>query len=79
MLLWNSSLFYLYGNFLKLLIKFRFPTIQQMTTKEFAQWLSNPTQLQPLVIDVRTQTEYAGGVNSNFDKPVLSIHDVSNC
>lgn len=59
MLLWNSSLFDLYGNFLKFLIKFRFLTIQQITTKEFAQWLSNPTQLQPLIIDARSQTEYA--------------------
>jgi rhodanese-related sulfurtransferase len=46
-------------NFLKLLIRFQFPTVQEITTKELANWLSNPAKSQPLVVDARNQAEYA--------------------
>ena len=45
--------------FLKLLIRLEFPTVRQMTTKEFVLWLLNPVKLQPFVLDARTQPEYA--------------------
>ncbi|MBG1241851.1 rhodanese-like domain-containing protein [Nostoc sp. NZL] len=46
-------------NFLKLLIRLKFPAIQEITTKEFAHWLLNSRKSQPLVLDARSQTEYA--------------------
>ena len=44
---------------LKLLIRLKFPTVQHITTKEFAQWLLNPVKSKPLVLDARSHAEYA--------------------
>jgi len=44
---------------LKLLIRLKFPNVRQITTKELAQWLLNLATQQPLVLDARTQAEYA--------------------
>ncbi|MCC5645510.1 rhodanese-like domain-containing protein [Nostoc sp. CHAB 5824] len=46
-------------NFLKLLIRLQFPNVQEITSKELAQLLLDSAKLRPLVLDARSQTEYA--------------------
>lgn len=45
--------------FLKLLIRLKFPNVEEITSKEFAQLLLDSGKLRPLVLDARSQTEYA--------------------
>lgn len=45
-------------NLLKLFIRLAFPSVHQIQTKEFAQWLLNSTKPQPLMLDARNQVEY---------------------
>lgn len=45
-------------NLITLLIKFKFPKVRHITTKDFAHWLNQTTKPQPLVLDVRDQVEY---------------------
>ncbi|HEY9749867.1 MAG TPA: rhodanese-like domain-containing protein [Allocoleopsis sp.] len=52
---WRSPIFKL----LKRWIAMQFPQVRWVTTAELAQWLSNPAQPQPLLLDARTQAEYA--------------------
>jgi rhodanese-related sulfurtransferase len=40
-------------------IAWQFPQVQWITTTELAHWLSNSARLQPLLLDARTQAEYA--------------------
>jgi rhodanese-related sulfurtransferase len=54
----TTRLLLLVRNFLKILIKLQFPTIQEITTEEFAHWLLNSRKSQPLVLDARSQAEY---------------------
>lgn len=44
---------------LKRLIIMKFPNTEWISTKELAQWLENPTQLKPILLDARTEEEYA--------------------
>ena len=37
----------------------KFPTVKWITTKEFAQWLEDPKKPQPIVLDARSEAEYA--------------------
>lgn len=37
----------------------QFPQVRWITTAELARWLSNPAQPQPLLLDARTEAEYA--------------------
>ena len=46
-------------NLLKLFIRLRFPTVKQITTADFAEWILNTVQPQPIVLDARSQAEYA--------------------
>lgn len=46
-------------NLVKYLIRIKFPHISQITTAEFAKWLSDSTKPQPLILDARNQVEYA--------------------
>jgi rhodanese-related sulfurtransferase len=46
-------------NLLKLLIRLKFPTVKHITTQELAQWLLNPANSKLLVLDARSQAEYA--------------------
>jgi rhodanese-related sulfurtransferase len=46
-------------NLLKKFIRLKFPSVQRMTTAEFAQALENTTQSQPLILDSRSEAEYA--------------------
>lgn len=46
-------------NLLKRFIHIKFPRVQQITTVEFAQALTNVTQSQLLVLDTRSEAEYA--------------------
>lgn len=46
-------------NFLKLLIRFQFPKVEEITSKELSQLLLDSAKPQPLVLDARSQTEYA--------------------
>ncbi|WP_199330625.1 rhodanese-like domain-containing protein [Microcoleus sp. FACHB-68] len=43
---------------LKRLITMKFPDIQWISTKELAQWLEDPAQLKPILLDARTEAEY---------------------
>lgn len=36
-----------------------FPTVEQLSTTELAQWLADPTRPQPQLLDVREAAEYA--------------------
>lgn len=44
---------------LKKFIRLRFPDVQRITTIEFAQALTDATQSQPLILDTRSEAEYA--------------------
>lgn len=46
-------------NWLKKLIRLKFPCVQRVTTEEFAQTLMDTTQSQPLILDARSEAEYA--------------------
>jgi rhodanese-related sulfurtransferase len=46
-------------NLIKLLIRFQFPTVEEINCEELAQLLSDSAKPQPLVLDARSQTEYA--------------------
>ncbi|MEH2002260.1 MAG: rhodanese-like domain-containing protein [Nostoc sp.] len=46
-------------NFLKLLIRFQFPTVEKITTNQLAQLLLDPAKPRPLLLDARSQAEYA--------------------
>lgn len=37
----------------------KFPTVQWINTEEFARWLEDPTKPQPVILDARTEAEYA--------------------
>lgn len=37
----------------------KFPTVEWMTTKEFAQGLEDPSKPQPIILDARSEAEYA--------------------
>lgn len=37
----------------------KFPTVQWLTTEEFARWLEDPVKPQPIVLDARSEAEYA--------------------
>jgi len=46
-------------NFLKLLIRFQFPTVEKINCNQLAQLLLDSAKARPLVLDARSQTEYA--------------------
>ncbi|WP_229489125.1 rhodanese-like domain-containing protein [Nostoc favosum] len=46
-------------NFLKLLIRLQFSNVKEITTKELAQLLLDSAKPRPLVLDARSQIEYA--------------------
>ncbi|BBD68917.1 hypothetical protein NIES4072_37510 [Nostoc commune NIES-4072] len=46
-------------NFIKLLIKLQFPNVKEITSKELAQLLLDSAKPRPLVLDARSQIEYA--------------------
>lgn len=43
---------------LKLFIRLSFPTVSQITTEKFADWLVDSAKPQPFVLDARSQAEY---------------------
>ncbi|MBD2508865.1 rhodanese-like domain-containing protein [Nostoc muscorum FACHB-395] len=45
-------------NFLKLLIRFQFPTVKEINCNQLAQLLLNSAKPRPLLLDARSQTEY---------------------
>lgn len=46
-------------NFIKLLIGFQFPTVEEINCNQLAQLLLDSTKPHPLLLDARSQTEYA--------------------
>ncbi|MEH2327963.1 rhodanese-like domain-containing protein [Nostoc sp.] len=46
-------------NFIKLLIGFQFPTVEEINCKQLAQLLSDSAKPRPLMLDARSPTEYA--------------------
>ncbi|WP_250124658.1 rhodanese-like domain-containing protein [Chroococcidiopsis sp. CCMEE 29] len=53
---WRSLAF----RIIKSLISRKFPDVKWLTTKELAQWLADPVkQLQPIILDARSEAEYA--------------------
>lgn len=46
-------------NWLKRFIRLKFSCVQRMTTIEFAQMLRDATPSQPLILDARSEAEYA--------------------
>lgn len=46
-------------NLLKKFIRLKFPDVPQITTREFAQALTQATQTQPIILDARSETEYS--------------------
>jgi rhodanese-related sulfurtransferase len=55
----SSSVQTLGFNLLKFLIGFQFPTVKEISSKQLAQLLLKSAKPRPLVLDARTQTEYA--------------------
>ena len=43
---------------IKLLIRLRFPAIRQLSTTDLADWLSDETRTNPVLLDARTFEEY---------------------
>jgi len=52
---WRSLAF----RIIKSLISRKFPAVKWLTTKELAQWLADPLKLQPIILDARSEAEYA--------------------
>ncbi|MEH2371104.1 rhodanese-like domain-containing protein [Nostoc sp.] len=46
-------------NFLKILIRFQFPAVEEINCNQLAQLLSDSAKPRPLVLDARSQAEYA--------------------
>ncbi|MEA5623977.1 rhodanese-like domain-containing protein [Nostoc sp. UHCC 0251] len=55
----NSRVRSLTFNFLKLLLKFQFPTIEEINCNQLAQLLLDSAKPPPLVLDARSPAEYA--------------------
>jgi rhodanese-related sulfurtransferase len=49
----------LFFKLLKRLTAVKFPNVQWITTKELAQWLQDSVKPQPIILDARSQVEYA--------------------
>src|SRR6476469_2640819 len=49
----------LFSQLLKRLITIKYPNIQWISTKELAQWLEDATQSDLILLDARTEEEYA--------------------
>jgi rhodanese-related sulfurtransferase len=43
----------------KEIVRKRFPDVPQLSTRELAEWLGNPAQTAPLLVDVRTRDEFS--------------------
>ena len=43
----------------KMRIRQRFPTVAQLSTADLAAWLNDPKRDQPILLDVRTEKEFA--------------------
>jgi len=52
---WRSLAF----KIIKRLTTHLFPAVEWTTTEELAQWLNDPVKPQPLVLDARSEAEYA--------------------
>lgn len=39
-------------------VRHDFPTVRRITSKQLAQWLNDPHRVPPLLLDVRTKSEY---------------------
>ena len=46
-------------NIIKGLTTRKFPNVEWITTEEFAQWLADPLKPQPILLDARSEAEYA--------------------
>jgi rhodanese-related sulfurtransferase len=44
---------------MKALVRERFPDVPHLTTAQLASWLTDPNRVPPLLLDVRTQAEFA--------------------
>lgn len=44
---------------IKHLTSWKFPTVKWITTKDLARWLEDPVKPQPVILDARTEAEYA--------------------
>lgn len=44
---------------IKQAVRKKFPTVQQVSTAELAAWLADTNRVQPLLVDVREQEEFA--------------------
>jgi len=51
---WRSLTF----NLLKLLITRLFPFVESITPEALAQWLQDPSKIQPILLDARSEAEY---------------------
>lgn len=52
---WRSLAF----SIIKRLISRKFPSVAWLTTEELAQWLADPVKPQPIILDARSEAEYA--------------------
>ena len=48
-------------NIIKGLAIRKFPSVEWISTEEFAQWLADPLKPQPILLDARSEAEYAVG------------------
>lgn len=47
------------SNFLKWMIRIQFPTVRSISTSELDRWLNTPQSVRPLMLDARTEAEFA--------------------
>ena len=58
-----------------LLIRLKFPEIEQLSTEELAAWLNNKNQVNPILLDARTLAEYQV---SHLPNAIIVPHDLED-
>jgi rhodanese-related sulfurtransferase len=59
----------------KSIIKLQFPTVQHLSTQDLAAWLENDDRQQPLLLDSRSEEEYAV---SHLPNAILALSNLEN-
>jgi len=63
-------------NLLKKFIRLKFPGVQRITTVELAQALTDATRPQPLILDARSEAEYAvSGVKGSRHRKIPKMRN----
>jgi rhodanese-related sulfurtransferase len=63
---------------LKKLVRRRFPKVRQLSTEALAEWLTDPDRTPPILLDTRSEKEFAvghlpGARRVNWHRPAAEI------